>query len=92
MEKRVQIPYNQLSTLVDPLCEMPGTKVSRGGHFSSFDYETVKKTYDLWLGIAAVAPLSNVVYEFYHYDKMASVPLEAAAFAQRSKVRPPLNN
>lgn len=86
VDKRVQMPYNKVSTIADPQCAMPGTKVARGGHFSSFDYETVKKAYDVWLTVAAVAPISHVVYEFYPYDKVASVAVEATAFAQRTKV------
>ncbi|KAG8875279.1 hypothetical protein FRB97_005256 [Tulasnella sp. 331] len=79
-----QVPYDMYGALADPFNHVPGNKVQSGAHFNKFDYETVKRTYDMWLPVTSKAPFSTVMYEFYHYDLAASTPVEATAFPQRT--------
>ncbi|KAG8881687.1 protein transport protein S31 [Tulasnella sp. 331] len=79
-----QIPFEQLSTLADRLCHLPGKKLNTGAHFNLFDYETAQRTYDMWTDLTSKAPFSSIMYQFHHYGKLASVPVTATAFGHRS--------
>ena len=53
-----------------------------------FDYDTLKEAYDYWVtNIYSKAPASRLLYEIYNYSKVASVPVTATAYANRTKVR-----
>ncbi|KAG8860904.1 hypothetical protein FRB96_003639 [Tulasnella sp. 330] len=71
--KIYQVPYDAYCASVDE------------AHFNKFDYGTVKLAYDMWLTVTLKAPMSAVMYEFYHYELVASIPVEATAFPQRTK-------
>jgi len=79
-----QLRYEQLSPLLDGLCYAPGNKYLTGAHINKFDYETVKKVYDMWVPVSEKVMATGIVYEFYDYRKVASVPPDATAFIQRS--------
>ncbi|KIO33764.1 hypothetical protein M407DRAFT_177662 [Tulasnella calospora MUT 4182] len=78
-----QIPYDKVSTQVDPYNEIPGGKLGVGAHIDKFDLAQVQKSWDAWSELIKKAPKSSIIYEFYPYGKIASVPLEHGAFAQR---------
>ncbi|KAG8875273.1 hypothetical protein FRB97_005250 [Tulasnella sp. 331] len=80
-----QVPYPQYGALADQVANIPGYKVGRGAHFNKFDYETVKKAYDMWLAVTSKVPTAIIRYEFYYYDLVPTVPVEATAFPQRTK-------
>ncbi|KAG8950786.1 hypothetical protein FRC00_007558 [Tulasnella sp. 408] len=79
----VQVPWAKVSNITDPLGIVPGGKIFVGAHIDKFDVEQVQKTYDVWKEVVKKAPFSVVMYEFLDYGKVASVPLENTAFAQR---------
>lgn len=79
----VQIPYSKVSTQADVFNEIPGGKMSVGAHIDKFDLDQVQKAWNAWSELVKKAPASAVNYEFYPYGKIASVPLEYGAFAQR---------
>ncbi|KAG8992610.1 hypothetical protein FRB94_008343 [Tulasnella sp. JGI-2019a] len=81
-----QIPYDAYISLGDGFDAMPGNKIQCGAHFNAFDYETVKKSYDMWLAITPKAPMSSLMYEFYSYDLASTVPAGATAFPHRTKL------
>ncbi|KAG8995955.1 hypothetical protein FRB94_008621 [Tulasnella sp. JGI-2019a] len=87
MSKTAQIPYNAYSTQSDALVAMPGNKIGCGAHFNNFDYETAKKASDMMLSVTLKAPMSAIIWEFYYYDLVPTVPMEAAAFPQRTKAK-----
>ncbi|KIO33765.1 hypothetical protein M407DRAFT_17375 [Tulasnella calospora MUT 4182] len=78
-----QIPYDKVSTQADLYNEIPGGKDTVGAHIDKFDLAQVQKSWDAWSELIKKAPQSLVMYEFYPYGKIASVPLEHGAFAQR---------
>ncbi|KAG8980203.1 hypothetical protein FRB93_009338 [Tulasnella sp. JGI-2019a] len=82
--KSKQITYHAMSSLHDFACELPGAKVMAGAHFNSFTYETVQKTYDIWLRATLIGPSSLVMYELWEYTNVSKVPIEATAFSQRT--------
>ncbi|KAG8992608.1 hypothetical protein FRB93_002340 [Tulasnella sp. JGI-2019a] len=86
LNREKQIPYNMYTTLGDGFDAMDGNKIQRGAHFNVFDYETVKKSYDMWLSITPKAPMSSLMYEFYSYDLASMVPMDATAFPHRTKL------
>ncbi|KAG8860922.1 hypothetical protein FRB96_003657 [Tulasnella sp. 330] len=85
VQKTAQIPFSKRTMLIDEVPVLEGPKITLGCHVNNFDYETVKKSYDTWLGLAGSAPRSLFLYEFYHYDLPSHVPLEAAAYPHRTK-------
>ncbi|KAG8989375.1 hypothetical protein FRB93_003674 [Tulasnella sp. JGI-2019a] len=58
--------------------------LNTGVHFNKFDYDTVRRAFDQWVDLTLKAPLSSVMFQFHHYQKLASVPVSATAFAHRS--------
>ncbi|KIO33770.1 hypothetical protein M407DRAFT_229637, partial [Tulasnella calospora MUT 4182] len=82
----VQVPWAEVSKLTDSLNVVPGGKIFVGAHVDNFDVEQVQKTYDAWQEAVKKAPFSIVMYEFFDYGKVASVPLGDTAFAQRYDV------
>lgn len=68
---------------------MPGNKTIKGVYVSQFDPEAVQATFDRWLETAKQAPQSAVIYEFYDFKNIASVPVAATPFAHRSTVSEP---
>ncbi|KAG9014387.1 hypothetical protein FRB94_012793 [Tulasnella sp. JGI-2019a] len=85
MSKTAQIPYNAYTSQSEAYIAMPSNKIGCGAHFNNFDYETIKKACDMMLAVTPKAPMSTILWEFYHYDLVPSVPLEATAFPQRTK-------
>ncbi|KIO23501.1 hypothetical protein M407DRAFT_27027 [Tulasnella calospora MUT 4182] len=79
----VQVPWQEVSNLANAANEIPGNKLCVGAHIDVFDFEQAKKAYDALMELAKSAPFSIVIYEFYAFDKVASVPVESAAFSQR---------
>ncbi|KAG8895853.1 hypothetical protein FRB99_000314 [Tulasnella sp. 403] len=78
------MPYEDTSKVTDELSAIPGNKVCVGADIDVFDVTTVEKVYDAWLEvIKSGAPGSIIIYEFHSFEKMATVPVEATAFAQR---------
>lgn len=82
-----QVPYTQYGGLADPVSNMPGYKIGRGARFNEFEYETIKKSYDIWLGVTPKLPGAFIIYEIYDYRLVPTVPVEATAFPQRTAVR-----
>ncbi|KAG8909127.1 hypothetical protein FRC01_007115, partial [Tulasnella sp. 417] len=78
-----QIPYEKVSTQADEYSSIPGGKVAVGAHVDKLDLGQVQKSWDTWSELIKKAPQSVIMYEFYPYGKVASVPLEHGAFAQR---------
>lgn len=87
MSKRTQAPLDTYPELFKGFGAMPGNKVQAAFHFNKFDYETVKRAYDMWLAVTPKASMSMIVYEFYPYHLVSRVPEEATAFAHRNSVR-----
>ncbi|KAG8984664.1 hypothetical protein FRB93_006394 [Tulasnella sp. JGI-2019a] len=85
MSKTAQIPYNAYSAQLDAFIATPGNKIACGAHFNNFDYETVKKACDMMVAVTLKAPMSVIIWEFYYYDLVPTVPMEATAFPQRTK-------
>ncbi|KAG9010653.1 hypothetical protein FRB94_010130 [Tulasnella sp. JGI-2019a] len=83
--KTAQLPYNTYTAAADEYTVGSGNKLACGSHFNHFDYETVKKACDMILAITPKAPASVVLWEFYYYDLVSTVPMEATAFPQRTK-------
>ncbi|KAG9032487.1 hypothetical protein FRB95_001394 [Tulasnella sp. JGI-2019a] len=81
-----QAPFENVSTLADRFCQLSGKKLNTGAHFNQFDYNTVRRAFDQWVELASKAPFSSVMFQFHHYQKLASVPVPATAFAHRSLV------
>ncbi|KIO33766.1 hypothetical protein M407DRAFT_17376 [Tulasnella calospora MUT 4182] len=81
-----QIPYTEVSNLANAFNELPGNKMIVGAHVDVFDLPQVQKSWDTWNEIVKKAPFSGVMYEFYPYKKVAKVPIEQAAFAQRHEM------
>ncbi|KAG8892132.1 hypothetical protein FRB99_002926, partial [Tulasnella sp. 403] len=78
------MPYEDTSKVTDELARIPSNKVGVGADIDVFDVATIEKVYDAWLEITkSGAPGSAILYEFHSFDKMANVPVEATAFAQR---------
>ncbi|KAG8981806.1 hypothetical protein FRB93_008360 [Tulasnella sp. JGI-2019a] len=46
-----------------------------------------KKASDMMLSVTLKAPMSAIIWEFYYYDLVPTVPMEAAAFPQRTKAK-----
>ncbi|KAG8900031.1 hypothetical protein FRC01_010281, partial [Tulasnella sp. 417] len=67
----------------DKYSDIPGGKSGVGAHIDQFDLGQVQKSWDTWSELIKKAPQSCIMYEFYPYGKVASVPLEHGAFAQR---------
>ncbi|KAG8909126.1 hypothetical protein FRC01_007114, partial [Tulasnella sp. 417] len=67
----------------DKYSDIPGGKSGVGAHVDQFDLGQVQKSWDTWSELIKKAPQSCIMYEFYPYGKVASVPLEHGAFAQR---------
>ncbi len=67
---------------------MQGANLTHGTYIDSFDIKGVQAAYDTWLQVCNYAPYSNIQYLFYHWEKLASVPVDAMAFAQRTRVSP----
>jgi len=84
MHKAAQISYDMYTPLYDMYNAMPRNKLQCGAHFNVFDYETVQKSYDMWLDVTLKAPSSSLMYEFYSYDFVSKVPAEATAFSHRT--------
>ncbi|KAG8864113.1 hypothetical protein FRB96_006987 [Tulasnella sp. 330] len=82
--KVTQMPYDIYYSPYDDFSAMTGNKVQSPAHVSKFDYDSAKKAYDEWLAVAVKIPASCVFYEFYPFDLMAKVPVEATAFAHRT--------
>ncbi|KAG8906947.1 hypothetical protein FRC00_012248, partial [Tulasnella sp. 408] len=61
-------------------------KLFCGAHIDVFDAAQVQKSFEAWQDIVKKAPNSILMYEFYHYGKVAERPLESAAFAQRHEL------
>ncbi len=57
-----------------------------GAHIDKFDVEQVQKSFDALIELTKIAPFSSVIYEFYDYQAVTAVPVEATAFCQRDKV------
>ncbi|KAG8889180.1 hypothetical protein FRB98_005522 [Tulasnella sp. 332] len=85
--KVIQPSYDTYTSGYDGFAALPGNKVQAPMFWTKFDYETVKKSFDKWLVATAKAPTSALYYDFFPLDLMASVPVEATAFAQRTTVR-----
>ncbi|KAG9041417.1 hypothetical protein FS837_012282 [Tulasnella sp. UAMH 9824] len=81
-----QIPYIEVSNQADAFSELPGNKMIVGAHIDVFDLPQVQKSWDTWNEIVKKAPLSAFMYEFYPYKKVATVPIEQTAFAQRHEM------
>ena len=58
-----------------------------GVYIDKFDYDTVHEAYKKWATLQSKAEYCSVIYELYHYGKLASVPVDATAFAHRNEVR-----
>ncbi|KIO33768.1 hypothetical protein M407DRAFT_229633 [Tulasnella calospora MUT 4182] len=69
----------------DAMNSIPRGKVFVGAHIDNFETQQVQKAWDQWSGIAKKAPFSFVMYEFYPHKKVAEIPIESAAFAQREQ-------
>ncbi|KAG8973295.1 hypothetical protein FRB90_009961, partial [Tulasnella sp. 427] len=82
-----QIPWTQACHLLDAGNAIPNNKIIGGAHIDKFDAPQVQKTYETWQEWTNHAPYSGVMYEFYHYGKVAKVPIENAAFAQRHELK-----
>ncbi|KAG8901313.1 hypothetical protein FRC01_009880, partial [Tulasnella sp. 417] len=63
-----------------------GGKLFCGAHIDVFDAAQVRKSFEGWEEMVKKAPNSVLMYEFYHYGKVAALPLEHAAFAQRHEL------
>lgn len=86
MSKVSQVPYDMYTARADEIVLL-GTKVQGGTHFNKFDYDTVKRAYDMWLAVLPKAPFSIVAWEFYYYGLVETIPVEATAYPQRTPVR-----
>ncbi|KAG8860926.1 hypothetical protein FRB96_003661 [Tulasnella sp. 330] len=84
INKSAQTPYDKIATFADAACERLGTKINIGAPFNNFDYETVQRSYDLWLRATVIAPHSVILYEFLDYTQMFKVPMDATACPWRT--------
>ncbi|KAG8885727.1 hypothetical protein FRB98_001680 [Tulasnella sp. 332] len=84
INKSAQTPYDKIATFADAACERLGTKINIGAPFNNFDYETVQRSYDLWLRATVKAPHSVILYEFLDYTQMSKVPMDATACPWRT--------
>ncbi|KIO33769.1 hypothetical protein M407DRAFT_177687 [Tulasnella calospora MUT 4182] len=82
----VQIPWAAACNLTNDMNRVPGGKLFCGGHIDVFDAAQVQKSYEAWEEMVKRAPKSLLMYEFYHYGKVAELPMEHAAFAQRHEL------
>lgn len=66
----------------------PGYKrLHTGTSLDALHLKTFKKAFEGFLELLAQgAPKSYMTFDFYHPAKVASVPIEATAFAQRAPV------
>ncbi|KAG8895046.1 hypothetical protein FRB99_000795, partial [Tulasnella sp. 403] len=77
-------PYEDTCKGSDEFSGTPGNKVFVGADIDVFDVATLEKVYDTWLEVTkSGAPGSIIIYEFHSFEKVANVPVEATAFAQR---------
>ncbi|KAG9041416.1 hypothetical protein FS837_012281 [Tulasnella sp. UAMH 9824] len=81
-----QIPYVEVSNLSNAFNEIPGNKMIVGAHIDVFDLPQIQQSFDTWNEIVKKAPSSALMYEFYGYKKVANVPIEQTAFAQRHEM------
>ncbi|KAG8954897.1 hypothetical protein FRC04_010381 [Tulasnella sp. 424] len=81
-----QLPWTEACKLADPPNDIAGGKLICGAHIDTFDAVQVQKTFEAWEEMVKKAPISILLYEFYHYGKVAEVPVESAAFAQRHEL------
>ncbi|KAG9032892.1 hypothetical protein FS837_002612 [Tulasnella sp. UAMH 9824] len=82
------IPYEKLNTMMDSY-SVPGHRLHWGVHLERLDLKPFKKALEAFTKLLNEHPeaaSSFVSFEFYHYDKIASVPTEATAFAHRAPV------
>ncbi|KAG8897041.1 hypothetical protein FRC00_004900 [Tulasnella sp. 408] len=82
------IPYEKLNTMLDSY-HVPGHRLHWGLHLERLDLKPFKKALEGFTNLLSEHPevaSSFVSFEFYHYDKIASVPTEATAFAHRAPV------
>ncbi|KAG8897040.1 hypothetical protein FRC00_004899 [Tulasnella sp. 408] len=82
------IPYEKLNTMLDSY-NVPGHRLHWGLHLERLDLKPFKKALEGFTNLLSEHPeaaSSFVSFEFYHYDKIASVPTEATAFAHRAPV------
>ncbi|KAG9041019.1 hypothetical protein FS837_012816 [Tulasnella sp. UAMH 9824] len=82
----VQIPWTAACNLANDINTVRGGKLFCGAHIDVFDAAQVQKSFETWEEMVKKAPSSLVMYEFYHYGKVAEHPLESAAFAQRHEL------
>ncbi|KAG8954895.1 hypothetical protein FRC04_010379 [Tulasnella sp. 424] len=78
-----QIPWPEVCNLANAVNAIPRGKVSVGAHIDNFDAPQVQESWNMWFKITEKAPFSFVMYEFYPHKRVAEIPIESAAFAQR---------
>jgi len=67
-----------------------GNKLFRGGRLPEISQEAVQKIFDARMKLVTEHPEAqkcNVIFEFYHMEKIVSIPSEATAYASRQPVR-----
>ncbi|CAI2161469.1 7533_t:CDS:2 [Funneliformis geosporum] len=80
------IPYPKMNTLANANATFGDRKALRDAHISILTYSTVCKAYDSYVKFTNENPTigrSAIMFEFYSYDKFASIPSKATAFAHR---------
>ncbi|KAG9041018.1 hypothetical protein FS837_012815 [Tulasnella sp. UAMH 9824] len=80
-----QIPWQEVCKLADAINTVPRDKVFVGAHIDSFETQQVQKVWDQWYEVTKKAPFSMIMYEFYPHKRVAEIPVESAAFAQREE-------
>jgi hypothetical protein len=67
----------------------PRFKINSGTYVKDVSSTVMHRTYEAWVAMICEYPTTSnsiIIWEFYHMDKVASVPLSDTAFTGRTKV------
>ncbi|CAG8555889.1 16560_t:CDS:2 [Funneliformis mosseae] len=80
------IPYPKLNTPANAAAAFGDRKALRDAHISTLTYSTAYKVYDSYVKFTNENPSTGksvIMFELYSYEKFASIPSKATAFAHR---------
>ncbi|KAG8931733.1 hypothetical protein FRC02_002285 [Tulasnella sp. 418] len=87
MQMPKQLPFEQFSSLSDPFVSGVSSRLPQGVYIKALTLEIAQAAWDAWhqLVTTTSASASIIMFEHYHYDKLASIASDATAYVHRTK-------